>query len=78
MNVTAFLVLRARETNVFAISVNVAAGQQVQFKLVYEELLQRVRGVYKHYINVQADKVHTRQNDSASRLLYVMHFYSYK
>uniref|UniRef100_A0A914WSY5 Uncharacterized protein n=1 Tax=Plectus sambesii TaxID=2011161 RepID=A0A914WSY5_9BILA len=41
-----------RETNTFNISVNIAPYNFARFKLVYQELLQRVRGTYKHQINV--------------------------
>uniref|UniRef100_A0A914W6T1 Inter-alpha-trypsin inhibitor heavy chain H3 n=1 Tax=Plectus sambesii TaxID=2011161 RepID=A0A914W6T1_9BILA len=41
-----------RETNTFNISVNIAPYNFARFKLVYQELLQRVRGAYKHQINV--------------------------
>uniref|UniRef100_A0A914UZC7 Inter-alpha-trypsin inhibitor heavy chain H3 n=1 Tax=Plectus sambesii TaxID=2011161 RepID=A0A914UZC7_9BILA len=41
-----------RETSTFNISVNIAPYNSARFKLVYQELLQRVRGAYKHQINV--------------------------
>lgn len=49
--------LRPRETNIFQISVNVAANSKAVFNLTYQELLKRVHGVYKHIVNLQPDQV---------------------
>ena len=43
---------RARETDVFQTSVNVRGGQTVEFDLTYQEILNRVHGLYKHTVNV--------------------------
>lgn len=48
---------RARETNVFDISVNVGGKESVQFELTYQEVLQRVHGVYKHTVNIATKQV---------------------
>uniref|UniRef100_A0A914W3C9 Inter-alpha-trypsin inhibitor heavy chain H3-like n=1 Tax=Plectus sambesii TaxID=2011161 RepID=A0A914W3C9_9BILA len=60
-----------RETNKFNISVNIAPYNFARFKLVYQELLQRVRGAYKHQINVHPGhavddlQVNVRINESS-------------
>jgi uncharacterized protein YegL len=43
---------------VFDVSINVGAHESVSFNLTYQEILQRVHGVYKHTINIntQQDK----------------------
>ncbi|KAH9492205.1 Inter-alpha-trypsin inhibitor heavy chain H3 [Bulinus truncatus] len=41
-----------RDSNVFVVSVNVAAGSTVSFSLTYQELLQRKHGVYEQQIRV--------------------------
>ena len=42
----------ARHSNQFRVSVNTEARSRVTFYLLYEELLQRKRGIYEHVINL--------------------------
>ncbi|PSN48673.1 Inter-alpha-trypsin inhibitor heavy chain H4 [Blattella germanica] len=49
--------LRARNSNLFAVSVNVRALKKVAFNLTYEELLTRKLGVYKHVINLDPGQI---------------------
>lgn len=44
--------ISARHSNQFRVSVNTEAKASVTFYLLYEELLQRRRGIYEHVINV--------------------------
>uniref|UniRef100_A0A915K1V8 Uncharacterized protein n=1 Tax=Romanomermis culicivorax TaxID=13658 RepID=A0A915K1V8_ROMCU len=46
---------KPRESNIFQISVNVAAESKVTFNLTYQEILQRVHGVYKHVVDAQTN-----------------------
>ena len=46
-----------RDSNHFAVSTNVAAGLKVQFKLTYEELLERRNGMYQQRINVHPKQI---------------------
>merc|ERR1719167_434287 len=46
-----------REANVFKVSTNIEAGSKVVFKLMYEELLERQAGVYKHTINIDQGQI---------------------
>uniref|UniRef100_A0A914W5Z2 Uncharacterized protein n=1 Tax=Plectus sambesii TaxID=2011161 RepID=A0A914W5Z2_9BILA len=45
-----------RATNVFEISINLAAHSKINFNLTYQEVLRRVHGVYKHIINVHPNQ----------------------
>ncbi|XP_064603732.1 inter-alpha-trypsin inhibitor heavy chain H4-like isoform X2 [Liolophura sinensis] len=44
--------IRARESNKFTASVNVAAAMSVTFELTYQELLERRLGLYEHVIYI--------------------------
>ena len=44
--------ISARHSNQFRVSVNTEAKSSVTFYLLYEELLQRKRGIYEHVINL--------------------------
>jgi len=44
--------ISARHSNQFRVSVNTEAKSRVTFYLLYEELLQRKRGIYEHVINL--------------------------
>jgi len=48
---------KPRDTNVFVVSVNVAAKGDVDFTLVYEELLTRKFGQYEQVINVDPGQI---------------------
>jgi len=47
---------KARETNSFQISINLAPHESVRFNLTYQEILKRVQGVYRHVLNIQPDQ----------------------
>jgi len=47
----------SRDANVFKVSTNIEAGSKVVFKLMYEELLERQAGVYKHTINIDQGQI---------------------
>jgi len=51
------VVKSSRDANVFKVSTNIEAGSKVIFKLMYEELLERHAGVYKHTINVDQGQI---------------------
>ncbi|KAH9488504.1 Inter-alpha-trypsin inhibitor heavy chain H3 [Bulinus truncatus] len=51
-----FIEQAPRDSNVFVVSVNVAAGSTVSFSLTYQELLQRKHGVYEQQIRVNHRK----------------------
>merc|ERR1719474_657757 len=51
------VVKSSRDANVFKVSTNIEAGSKVIFKLMYEELLERQSGVYKHTINVDQGQI---------------------
>merc|ERR1711892_1539877 len=46
-----------RDSNIFTVTSNIEPGEKVVFKLVYEELLERKLGKYKHLINVNPKQV---------------------
>ena len=52
-----FLGYSARHSNQFDVSVNIAAGSNVTFNLIYQELLRRRFGSYEHsvYVNPSGD-----------------------
>nr|XP_039268360.1 inter-alpha-trypsin inhibitor heavy chain H2-like [Styela clava]XP_039268361.1 inter-alpha-trypsin inhibitor heavy chain H2-like [Styela clava] len=51
LNKTAGLVSTRKEsTKTFKTSVNIEAGEMVEFRLVYQQLIRRIRGKYKHQI----------------------------
>merc|ERR1719167_609827 len=54
----------SRDANVFKVSTNIEAGSKVVFKLMYEELLERQAGVYKHTINIDHLKIEVFINES--------------
>ena len=51
-NVSGHVGVSARHSNQFRVSVNTEARSRVTFYLLYEELLQRKRGIYEHVINL--------------------------
>merc|ERR1711915_371790 len=51
------VVKSSRDANVFKVSTNIEAGSKVIFKLMYEELLERQSGVYKHTINIDQGQI---------------------
>ena len=51
-NVSRHVGVSARHSNQFRVSVNTEARSRVTFYLLYEELLQRKRGIYEHVINL--------------------------
>merc|ERR1711892_650762 len=46
-----------RDSNIFTVTSNIEPGEKVVFKLVYEELLERKLGKYKHLINIDPKQV---------------------
>lgn len=48
---------RPRDSNMFKISINIAAFSEVTFILTYNELLQRRRGIYDHTIYVNPGQI---------------------
>lgn len=48
---------RSRDSNIFKISVNVAARSKIDFNLTYQELLSRRFGIYEHCINIDPGQV---------------------
>ena len=53
---------KAREVQNFAVSINVAAGNNVTFRLDYDELLIRKSGVYKQVIYADPGQVRIYPN----------------
>ena len=51
-NISGHVGISARHSNQFRVSVNTEAKSRVTFYLLYEELLQRKRGIYEHVINL--------------------------
>jgi len=47
----------ARDANKFTVAANVEAGEKVEFKLTYEELLERKLGQYEQAINVNPGEI---------------------
>jgi Mg-chelatase subunit ChlD len=47
----------ARDANKFTVATNVEPGQKVEFKLTYEELLERKLGQYEHVININPGQI---------------------
>ena len=45
-----------RDANIFTVETNIAPGEKVVFKLIYEELLERKSGMYKHSINIDPNQ----------------------
>ena len=48
---------RTRDSNIFKVSINVAARSKIDFNLTYQELLQRKLGVYQNLININPGQV---------------------
>ena len=48
---------QTRDSNALTVAANVKAGQKVEFKLTYEELLERKLGKYQHLINWNPGKI---------------------
>eukprot|EP00091_Calanus_sinicus_P023555 TRINITY_DN800_c0_g1_i6.p1 TRINITY_DN800_c0_g1~~TRINITY_DN800_c0_g1_i6.p1 ORF type:complete len:851 (-),score=229.46 TRINITY_DN800_c0_g1_i6:131-2683(-) len=46
-----------RDANIFTVETNIGPGEKVVFKLIYEELLERKSGMYKHSINIDPNQV---------------------
>ncbi|XP_069668859.1 inter-alpha-trypsin inhibitor heavy chain H4-like [Periplaneta americana] len=51
------IALSVRNSNRFAVSLNVKAEERITFNLTYEELLVRKLGVYKHIINLDPGQI---------------------
>eukprot|EP00090_Calanus_glacialis_P003392 TRINITY_DN12511_c0_g1_i1.p1 TRINITY_DN12511_c0_g1~~TRINITY_DN12511_c0_g1_i1.p1 ORF type:complete len:876 (+),score=214.06 TRINITY_DN12511_c0_g1_i1:35-2662(+) len=46
-----------RDANIFTVETNIEPGEKVVFKLIYEELLERKSGMYKHSINIDPNQI---------------------
>ncbi|XP_077991455.1 inter-alpha-trypsin inhibitor heavy chain H4-like isoform X2 [Glandiceps talaboti] len=51
------VVIKERETDTFAVSMNVRSGGKAKFVLTYQELLFRRRGIYEHRITIKPHQI---------------------
>ncbi|XP_077977512.1 inter alpha-trypsin inhibitor, heavy chain 4-like [Glandiceps talaboti] len=51
------VVIKERETDTFAVSMNVRSGEKAKFVLTYQELLFRRRGIYEHRIIIKPHQI---------------------